>query len=127
LEPWLAAIVKHPELITTVASKSFVGSNGAEEIYLLKTADEWSPCRLFSYALYQELTNDASRKSWEPLKIDSYQSVTDDEFQPDISLSFSCDQSRVTWLFSFRSVFAFSRTGCLARLPEVRTHFTERM
>jgi hypothetical protein len=78
---------------------------------------------LFSYALYHELDSETARKSLEPLKLDSYQSVKMTESEPYVSLSFSCSKGRVTFvLFSSQKGFQIQvDKSDLTNLPQVET------
>ena len=78
---------------------------------------------LFSYALYQELDSDESRKSLEPLKLDFYQSVTMTEFEPRLRLSFICSKGRVSFaLFSLHKGFRIQvNKSDLTSLPHVES------
>ncbi len=122
LEPWRAAIVKHPELIAYCGQQEMRWEDGSDEIYLLKKRQmNGAHAELFSYALYQELVSDAARKGLEPLKLDSYESVTMTEFEPAVRLSFTCSMGRVSFaLFSFQKGFRFRvKKTELVNLPHV--------
>lgn len=106
LEEWRAAIVKHPQVINYCGQQEFRWEYGADEIYLLKKRQmNGAHAELFSYALYQGLDTDGSRKSLEPLKLQSYESVTMTEYQPYFSLLF---QSANRWA----RFVVFSSNGC---------------
>src|SRR5207247_2575930 len=122
LEPWRAAVVKHPEIIDYCGLQEFRWEHGSEEIYLLKKQQmNGAHAEMFSYALYQELVSDISRKSLEPLKVDSYQSVTMTEFEPCVWLSFSCEQRCVNFsLWSSNKCFQIQvKRAELENLPQV--------
>jgi hypothetical protein len=96
LEPWRAAIVKHPELIDYCGQQEIRREQGANEIYLLRRRQmNGDHAELFSYALYQEISAPESRADLEPLKVDFYRSVSNTETEPRVWLSFSRDNRRV--------------------------------
>ncbi len=90
LEEWRAAIVKHPQAINYCGQLEFRWEYGADEIYLLKKRQmNGAHAELFSYALYKDLDTDGSRKNLEPLKLESYESVSMTDFLPYFSLTFT--------------------------------------
>lgn len=107
LGPWRAAVVRHPELIDYCGMQEFRWEDGSDEIYLLKKQQmNGFHAELFSYALYQELDTDASRKSLEPLKLKPYQYVTLTEFEPCVLLSFDWSKVQISFvLFSTKKRF----------------------
>jgi hypothetical protein len=122
LEPWRAAIVKHPEVIDYCGQQEMRWEFGSDEFYLLKRRQmNGAHAELFSYALYLELMTDCVRKSLEPLKLDFYQSVTMTDFEPRVWLSLSCSQGRVgIALFSFHKRFQMQvAKSDLTNLPDV--------
>jgi len=121
LEPWRAAIVKHPEVIGYCGQQEIRREQGMDEIYLLKRRQmNGDHAELFSYALYQEISTSASRKDLEPLKVDSYQSVSKTEVEPCIWLSFIRNEPINFALYSSNKGFRLRVTKSeLAKLLDV--------
>lgn len=122
LEPWRAAVVNHSGVIEYCGQQEVRWDHGSNEIYLLKKRQmNGFHAELFSYALYLDLISEKVRKSLEPLKVDSYESVTMTDREPCVKLVFGAGINSVVFeLFSthqgFRiRVFKFYLTN----LPQV--------
>lgn len=122
LEEWRAAIVRHPQAINYCGQLEFRREYGADEIYLLRKRQmNGAHAELFSYSPYQELDTDASRKILEPLRLNSYQSVTASDNEPFIAMSLECGNRSVNVLvFSSENQFLIQvNKSELAKLPQV--------
>jgi hypothetical protein len=77
LEPWRAAIIRHPEVISYCGQQEMRRGGNAEEIYLLtKKQMNGYHAELFSYALYLELADAGANNDLTPLRLQPYQSVS---------------------------------------------------
>jgi hypothetical protein len=122
LEEWRSAIVKHPQVINYCGQQEFRWEADSNEIYLLRKRQmNGAHAELFSYALYLELKPDASRKSLEPLRLDSYTEVTETGYEPCIVMSLTRGVYSINFLlFSSKSQFAIQiNQDGLSKLPEV--------
>jgi hypothetical protein len=122
LEPWRAAIVKHPELISYCDEQEMRWENGSNEIYLLKRRQmNGAHAELFSYALYQELRSDVVKESLEPLKLISYETATMKDIEPCVLLSFDYSEECVIFrLLSLHKGFRIQvYKSRLTDLPQV--------
>jgi hypothetical protein len=90
LEPWRAAIVKHPRIIEYCEEREIRKKQGVPEIYLLKKFQmNGAHSELFSYALYLELSTETARSNLAPLILENYQSVDVKNQEPHVSLTFT--------------------------------------
>ena len=88
LEPWRAAITKHPQVIDYCGQQEIRWDDNVEEIYLLKKRQmNGSHAELFSYVLHLELA--AGGNKLNPLKLVSYQTVAMTDSEPHIRLMFN--------------------------------------
>ena len=116
LEPWRAAVVKHPRVIDYCLEREIRHRAGAEEIYLLKKKQmNGAHAELFSYALYLELSTPAAKASLAPLTLGDYVSVTMTDAEPYVQLSYNCAMTLVVFdVFSARGAFSILTARPLA-------------
>ena len=102
LEPWRAAIVKHPETIAYCGQQEIRWENDSDEIYLLnKTQMNGAHAELYSYALYLEIKKGGTQRNLAPLSLQSYQSVSMTEIEPHMLLAFESSGRRVSFAVEF--------------------------
>ncbi|RYZ85494.1 MAG: hypothetical protein EOP06_16145 [Proteobacteria bacterium] len=124
LEPWRAAVVKHPEIIQYCGKQEARWHYLEKEIYLLaKSQMNGTHAELFSYALYLEL-KDGSKVDLSPLTLHPYQSVTTSETEPYVLLTSEADGRRTS--FSIKSEggqFRISVVGSgLSAMPDFQEY-----
>jgi len=87
-EPWRAAIVAHPQVITYCLQREIRWEPGAKEIYLLKRKQmNGAHAELFTFVLHLELDSPRQRERLAPLQLAPYQFVTMSDTEPHIALS----------------------------------------
>jgi hypothetical protein len=122
LEPWRAAIVKHPDVISYCGEQKIRGGGQAEAIYLLKRRQmNGAHAELFSYVLSLELGNNAARQSLAPLSLQCYQSVTMTYIEPHVLLTVDRSERRLSFAVESTSGQFRIHISCaeLEELPEV--------
>lgn len=88
LEPWRAAIVACPQVITYCLQREIRWEPGAKEIYLLKRKQmNGAHAELFTFVLHLALASPSLRERLAPLQLAPYQSVTMTDTEPRIALS----------------------------------------
>lgn len=120
LEPWRAAIVRHPEVISYCGQQE-IHRYGDAEIYLLsKKQMSGYHAELFSYVLYLEL-NDDGAKPLAPLRLQSYEPVYGRDSEPVVLLAFDRSKRRVHFTVESTKGQFCIRAACteLAEVPEV--------
>ena len=121
LEPWRAAIVRHPEIIRYCVQQEIRRVDNIAEIYLLtKRQMSGYHAELFSYALHLELADAEANQSLTPLSLHPYQAVHTAEFEPYVSLAFNRFKHRVSlivWSDGGQFRIRIDRAGLIA-LPE---------
>lgn len=124
LEPWRAAIVRHPQVISYCGQQEMRRGGNAEEIYLLtKKQMSGYHAELFSYALNLELADAEADHDLTPLRLQPYQQVYMSELEPHVLLVFDRSKRRVKFLIESSKGQFRIHTSCaeLAQLPEVET------
>lgn len=127
IEPWRAAVVKHPEIIQYCGQQETRWVYGETEIYLLaKRQMNGTHAELFSYVLFLELA-DCQEVDLAPLTLHPYQSVTTSETEPYVLLSFEAsDQRGIVFVYSEGGQFRVSVTGSgLDAVPDVQKFLCE--
>ena len=122
LEPWRAAIVNHPKVISYCGEQEMRRGGNAEEIYLLtKKQMSGYHAELFSYALNLELADAGADGDLTPLRLQPYQQVYTTELEPHVHLVFDRSKRRVNFFVeSSKGQFRIhTRCAELAQLPEV--------
>lgn len=88
LEPWRAAIVANPQVISYCLQREIRWEPGAKEIYLLKRKQmNGAHAELFTFVLHLELDTESLRKQLAPLRLAPYQFVTMTDTEPHVALS----------------------------------------
>jgi hypothetical protein len=121
LEPWRAAIVKYPQVITYCGQQE-IRYESADKIYLLsKRQMNGAHAELFSYVLNLELANHGANQTLAPLRLQSYQSVSMTEIEPHVILAFNRTGHSVSFAVgSVKSQFQiYTSCASLTELPEV--------
>lgn len=96
LEPWRAAALRHPEVITYCRQQEIRRGRNDKKVYLLtKKQMSGYHAELFSYVLYLELAG-AAAHNLSPLRLQSYQSVYMSDFEPHVLLVFERAGRRVS-------------------------------
>jgi hypothetical protein len=124
LEPWRAAIVKHPEIIAYCGQQEIRWEGDSDEIYLLqKRQMNGAHVELYSYFLYLELDKSDIRHNLAPLILQSYRSVSMTEVEPHVLLAFDRSGHRVSFAVESREgqFRVYTRRAELEKLPEVET------
>jgi hypothetical protein len=124
VEPWRAAIIRHPEVINYCGQQEMRRGENGEEIYLLtKKQMSGFHAELFSYVLNLELSDAGSNHNLAPLRLQAYQSVYLSEREPYVLLVFDRSGHRVNFFVeSVKGQFRIhTRCAELAQLPEVET------
>jgi hypothetical protein len=122
LEPWRAAIVRHPEIISYCEQQQIRYGSTADEIYLLKkTQMNGAHAELYSYLLYLELNERDTQHNLAPLSLSPYQPVTMTEAQPHVLLAFDRSGHRVNFAVESQNgqFRVYTRLAELENLPEV--------
>ncbi len=122
LEPWRAAIIKHPKVISYCGEQEMRRGGNAEEIYLLtKKQMSGYHAELFSYALNLELADAGANHNLRPLRLQTYQSVYMSELEPHVLLVFDRSEHRVNFFVESAKGQFRIHTSCagLEELPEV--------
>lgn len=120
LEPWRAAIIKHPEVISYCGQQEI--RRNADEIYLLRRKQmSGYHAELFSYTLYLELADAANNYNLKPLSLQHYQSVYMTELEPYVLFGFDRPKRRVNFCVeSSKGRFRIHTSRAeLAEFPEV--------
>jgi hypothetical protein len=124
LEPWRAAIIRHPEIISYCRQQEMRRGWNTDEIYLLtKRQMSGYHAELFSYALHLELADAGANHNLTPVRLQPYQQVYMTEFEPYVHLVFDRSKRRVNLcVWSSKGQFRI-HTNCaeLDQLPEVGT------
>jgi hypothetical protein len=124
LEPWRAAIIKHPEVISYCGEQEIRRGANAEEIYLLKKRQmSGYHAELFSYVLGLELADARNSHNLTPLSLQLYQSVYMTELEPLVHLVFDRSKRRVNFFVeSSKGQFRIHASRAeMVELPEVET------
>lgn len=125
LEPWRAAIVRHPEVISYCGEQEMRrGGGNAQEIYLLtKKQMSGYHAELFSYALNLELASAGANHHLAPLRLLGYQPVYMTELEPHMLLVFDRSKHRVNFFVESAMGQFRIHINCaeLDQLPEVGT------
>jgi hypothetical protein len=124
LEPWRAAIVKHPEIIAYCGQQEIRWENNSDEIYLLhKTQMNGAHAELYSYVLFLELDKGGAQHNLAPLSLQPYQFVSMTETEPHVLLAFDRSGHRVSFAIeSGKGQFrVYTRLAELRELPKVET------
>jgi hypothetical protein len=124
LEPWRAAIVRHPEVIDYCEQQEMRRGGSAEEIYLLRKRQmSGYHAELFSYVLNLELADAGGSHDVTPLRLQPYQSVYMSELEPYVLLVFDRSKRRVNFFVESAKGQFRIHTGRaeLGELPEVET------
>ncbi len=124
LQPWRAAIIRHPEVISYCGEQEMRRGGNAEEIYLLtKKQMSGYHAELFSYVLNLELADAGFNHNLTPLRLQPYQSVYMSELEPHVLLVFDRSKRRVNFLVESAKGQFRIHTSCaeLDELPEVET------
>jgi hypothetical protein len=96
LEPWRAAIISHPEVISYCWQQEIRREGGAGTIYLLRKKQmSGYHAELFSYVLHLDLADPDAAHNLIPLTLQPYQSVYLTEFEPHVLLAFDRSNRRV--------------------------------
>jgi len=122
VEPWRAAIVKYPEVISYCEKQAIRRGELSDEIYLLtKTQMNGYHAELFSYVLYLELDGGGARHDLAPLSLQSYYSVSMTEREPHLLLVLDRSKHRVQFFVESANGQFRIHTSCaeLDHLPEV--------
>ncbi len=122
VEPWRAAIVKHPEVISYCEKQEMRRGESTQQIYLLKkTQMNGYHAELFSYVLHLELSDAGAIQEIKPLRLQPYQSVCMTENEPHLLLVFDRSKNRVQFLVDSANEQFRIYTSCaeLTQLPEV--------
>jgi hypothetical protein len=124
LEPWRAAIVKHPQVVNYCGQQEMRRGANDEEIYLLRKRQmSGYHAELFSYVLNLELAEPGGNHNLTPLRLQPYQSVYLSDLEPHVHLVFDRSKHRVSFhIESSKGQFRI-HTSCaeLNELPEVET------
>lgn len=126
LEPWRAAIIRHPNVISYCGEQEIRRGSG-EEVYLLKKKQmSGYHAELFSYVLYLELDG-AFASSLAPLVLRNYVPVYLTECEPHILLEFNRSGNRVDVVVeSANGQFRIHVSSLeLQNLPEVESALCE--
>jgi len=121
LEPWRAAIVRHPEVISYCGHQE-IRQGWGEQMYLLRKKQmSGYHAELFSYVLYLELN--AAAHDLLPLEVQTYESVYGQESEPRVLIIFDRSSSRVNFTVESGNGQFLIQTSCaeLQELPEVET------
>jgi hypothetical protein len=121
LEPWRAAIVKHPEIISYCGQQQ-VRRNNSDEIYLLyKTQMNGAHAELYSYALYFEIAK--CQYSIAPLSLQPYQFKYGTTEKPHILLAYERLGCRVSFAVEWEKDQFHIYTGLteVKNFPEIET------
>jgi hypothetical protein len=124
LEPWRAAMVKHPEIISYCGQQQIRREGNGEKIYLLKRKQmNGSHAELFSYVLNLELANAGAHPNLVPLRLQPYQSVAMTESEPHVLFAFDRSGHRVRLAVESARGQFLVHVSCaeLEELPEVKT------
>jgi hypothetical protein len=124
LEPWRAAIIRHPEVISYCGEQEIRRGGNAEEIYLLtKKQMSGYHAELFTYVLNLELNDPGNNHNLTPLRLRPYQSVYMTELEPYVHLVFDRSKRRVNFFVeSSKGQFRIHTSRAeLAELPDVET------
>lgn len=124
LEPWRAAIIRHPEVISYCGQQEMRRAGNSDEIYLLtKKQMSGYHAELFSYALYWELAEARANHNLTPLRLHSYQQVYMTELEPYVLLVFDRSKRRVNLCIETSNGHFRIHTSRaeLVELPEVET------
>jgi hypothetical protein len=124
LEPWRAAIVKHPKIIAYCGQQEIRWETNSDEIYLLqKRQMNGAHAELYSYVLYLELDNINTRHNLAPLSLQLYRSVTMTEVEPHVLLAFERSGHQVGFAVESRKgqFRVYTMLAELEELPEVQT------
>lgn len=122
VEPWRAAIIAYPQVISYCGQQEIRREGNIEEIYLLtKRQMTGYHAELFSYVLSLELGDAGVLHDLTPLRLQPYQSVYMREREPHLLLTFDRSMHRVNFLVeSAKGQFRiYARCAELAQLPEV--------
>lgn len=124
VEPWRAAIIKHPGVITYCGQQEMRRGWNADEMYLLRKKQmNGYHAELFSYALHLELADAGSPHDLTPLTLQRYQDVSMTEMEPYVHLVFERSNRRVNLCIeSSKGQFRiYTRTSGLIEVPDVET------
>jgi hypothetical protein len=124
LEPWRAAIVKHPQVIDYCGQQEMRRGANDEEIYLLRKRQmSGYHAELFSYVLNLELDDAGGNHNLTPLRLQPYQSVYLSDLEPHVHLVFDRPEHRVNFsVESSKGQFRiYTGRAELDELPEVET------
>jgi hypothetical protein len=124
VEPWRAAIIRHPDVISYCGQQEIRRAGNVEEIYLLtKKQMSGYHAELFSYVLKLELSDARALNDLTPLRVGLYQEVYLSEREPHLLLTFDRFGHRVNFLVeSAKGQFRVHiRCAELAQLPEVES------
>jgi Protein of unknown function DUF262 len=124
LEPWRAAVIRHPEVISYCGEQEMRRTESADEIYLLtKRQMSGYHAELFSYALNLELADAGANHNLAPLRLQAYQPVYMTELEPHVLFVFVRSKQRVNFLVESAEGQFRIHTNCaeLDQLPEIGT------
>lgn len=130
LEPWRAAVVRHPQVIAYCGQQEIRSADDSNEIYLLKKRQmNGAHAELFSYVLYLELANRGANENLAPLRLLSYQSVSMTELEPHVLLAFERSGHRVSFAVESASAQFRIHTSAtnLKELPEVESALRDQL
>lgn len=117
LEPWRAAVVKHPELIDYCGQQEIRSLVDSEEIYLLRKRQmNGNHAELFSYALHLELWPLCENGRFAPLKRLPYCETSGTEIEPYVKLSY--EGLSYTAIFAIESTLGAFRIYLMHPSPE---------
>ena len=122
VEPWRAAIIAHPEVISYCGQQEIRREGNVEEIYLLtKKQMTGYHAELFSYVLSLELGDAEALRHLTPLRLQPYQPVYMRELEPHLLLTFDRSSHRVNFLVESANGQFRIHTKCaeVAQHPEV--------
>ena len=98
VEPWRAAIIRHPEVISYCGQQEMRRAENGEEIYLLtKKQMSGYHAELFSYVLHLELADAGVSHNLTPLKLQPYEAVYWSEIEPYVHLVLNRSNHRVNF------------------------------
>lgn len=124
LEPWRAAIIRHPEVISYCGQQEIRRGGNAEKVYLLtKKQMSGYHAELFSYVLHLELADAGAHHNAAPLRLQPYQSVYMSDMEPYVLLVFDRSKRRVNLAVESANGQFRIQISCieLMELPEVET------
>ena len=122
LEPWRAAIIRHPKVISYCGEQEMRRVGNDEEIYLLRKKQmSGYHAELFSYVLNLELADAGANHNLSPLRLQTYESVYMSELEPHVLLVFDRSKRRVNFFVESAKGQFRIHTSCagLEELPEV--------